>query len=250
MILELQTKVKIMKKLDKRVILISGASQGLGEAAAYAYAAEGATVILLGRNKKRLENVYDTIVAQGGPEPFAVSFDLYTATEKEFDALAVSLLKETGRIDGILHCAAYLYALSPVLYQTVQEWADQYRINTIAPMALTRAFLPALIEAPSASVVFVSEAHSTAAKAYWGGFGASKAALNYLAQVCADEWSDQYPNLRANVVIPGSINSPQRKKSHPGESDSERRPIAEVVPQLVYWMSDDSRGRSGEIVCL
>ncbi len=237
------------KKLQDKVILISGASQGLGEQVAYAYAAEGATVVLLGRNQRKLENVYDNVVDAGGPEPFAISFDLLAATETEFDQLAVAVLKSAGRIDGIVHCASYFYALSPLMFQTVEEWVNQYRINTVAPMGLTRAFLPALQQAEDAAVIFVSESHGDTPKAYWGAFGASKTALNYLAQVAADEWH-QYPNLRANVLIPGPIHSPQRMKTHPGESESERRPIKEVLPDFVYWMSADSKGKTGQVVVL
>lgn len=235
--------------LQDKVILISGASQGIGEQVALAYAKAGATVVLLARHQKKLENVYDKIVAAGGPEPFAISFDLLTAEEKEFDQLAVAVLNATGRLDGIVHCANYFYALSPIVFQTVEEWVNQYRINTVAPMALTRAFLPALQQAADASVIFVGESHAEEPKAYWGGFGASKSALIYLAQVCADEWT-QYPNMRANVLIPGSVNSPLRVKTHPGESDVERKNIDEITPAFIEWMSDSTKGRSGEVVYL
>jgi hypothetical protein len=73
--------------------------------------------------------------------------------------------------------------------------------------------------------------------------------LNYLCKVAADEWS-RFPNLRANVLVPGPVNSPQRMKTHPGESRSERRELSELAPEFVYWMSEESKGRSGEIVYL
>lgn len=229
--------------------MVTGASQGLGAAVARAYAIADATVVLVARHQKKLEAVYDDIITAGGAEPFAVRFDLLTAEEKDFDQLAVTALQAAGRLDGIVHCASYFYALSPLMFQTVAEWVNQYRINTVAPMGLTRAFLPALKESPDASVLFVGETHSEAPQAYWGGFGASKAALNYLARVAADEWT-QYPNLRANVLVPGAINSPQRMKTHPGEARSERKELAAIMPDFVYWMSAESKGRSGEIVYL
>ena len=118
-----------------------------------------------------------------------------------------------------------------------------------APMGLTRALLPLLKQSPDASVIFVGESHGETPKAYWGGFGASKAALNYLCKVAADEW-ERFENLRANVLVPGPINSPQRIKSHPGESKSERKNYEDVLPQFVWWASEENRGRSGEIVYL
>ncbi|EGY52103.1 SDR family oxidoreductase [Neisseria shayeganii] len=237
-------------KLQNKVILVTGASQGIGAEAARACAAEGATVVLVARHQKKLEKVYDEIVAAGWPEPYAVVFDLLTAEEKEFAQLAATVAEATGRrLDGIIHSAAYFYALSPLDFQTVAEWVNQYRINTVAPMGLTRAFLPLLQASEDASVVFVGESHSETPQAYWGGFGASKAALNYLCKVVADEWS-RFPNMRANVLIPGAVNSPQRLKTHPGEANSERRKLSDIAPAFVYWQSAESKGRSGEIVYL
>ncbi|MDK4680214.1 SDR family oxidoreductase [Kingella negevensis] len=238
------------QSLKNKTILITGASQGLGAETAKACAAAGATVILMARSQKKLEKVYDDIVAAGSPEPFAMCFDMIHAEEKEFDYLAQTIAEATqGKLDGVIHCASYFYALSPLDFQTVNEWVNQYRINTVAPMALTRAVLPMLKESEDASVIFVGESHGETPQAYWGGFGASKAALNYLCKVVADEW-ERFPNLRANVLVPGSINSPQRIKTHPGESASERKNMTDITPDFVWWASEASRGRSGEIVYL
>ncbi|WP_308032350.1 SDR family oxidoreductase [Neisseria cinerea] len=239
-----------MPTLTDKTILVTGASQGLGEQVAKAYAAAGATVILVARHQKKLEKVYDAIVEAGYPEPFAICFDLISAEEKEFEHFAATIAEATqGKLDGIVHCASYFYALSPLDFQTVAEWVNQYRINTVAPMGLTRALLPLLKQSPDASVIFVGESHGETPKAYWGGFGASKAALNYLCKVAADEW-ERFGNLRANVLIPGPINSPQRIKSHPGEAKNERKNYEDVLPQFIWWASSESKGRSGEIVYL
>jgi NAD(P)-dependent dehydrogenase (short-subunit alcohol dehydrogenase family) len=234
--------------LDK-VIIVTGASQGIGEEVALAYAKAGATVVLIARNEKRLEAIYDKIVATGGPEPFAIALDLLPAVEKDFDQVAVTIYKELGRLDGIVHCASYFYALSPLINQTVDEWVNQYRINTVAPMALTRACLPMLQKSEDASVIFVGESHVDDPKAYWGGFGSSKAGLIYLTKVAADEWSAS-ENLRVNLLIPGAVNSPQRMKTHPGESKSERKNIEQILPEFIYWMSDESKGKTGQVVKL
>lgn len=236
--------------LHGKTILITGASQGLGAQTAKACAAAGATVVLVARSQKKLEQVYDEIAQAGGPEPFAMVFDLISAEEKEFGQLAQTVAEATGgKLDGIVHCASYFYALSPLDFQTVAEWVNQYRINTVAPMGLTRALLPLLRESDDASVIFVGESHSETPQAYWGGFGASKAALNYLCKVAADEW-ERFPNLRANVLIPGNINSPQRIQTHPGETAGERKDMNDVTPAFVRWLSRETQGRSGEIVYL
>lgn len=236
--------------LKNKTILITGASQGLGEQVALAYAQAGATVILMARRQKRLEKVYDQIVSRGLPEPFAICFDLLTAEEGEFEQLAHTIAQATdGKLDGIVHCANYFNKTSPLEFELVAEWTKLYRINTVAPMGLTRVLAPMLKASPDASVIFVSESHSQTPQAFWGGFGASKAALNYLSQVIADEWK-RFENVRVNTLIPCAINSPMRVKSHPGESVSERVEMGDVMPDFVYWASEASKGRTGEIVYL
>lgn len=237
-------------QLQGKTILITGASQGIGASVAKHYAAQGATVILVARHQRKLEKVYDEIVASGAPEPLAVCFDLLTAEENEFNQLAATLAEATqGKLDGIVHCAAYFAALSPLDFQVVNEWVKQYRINTVAPMGLTRALLPLLKASEDASVIFVGESHAETPRAYWGGFGASKAGVHYLCKVIADEWG-RFEHLRANVLVPGSVNSPHREKTHPGESKSERRSIEDIMPDFIYWASQESRGRTGEVVYL
>lgn len=133
-------------RLNGKTILITGASQGIGAAAARHCAAEGATVILVARRQKRMEKVYDEITAAGSPEPYAVCFDLLTAEENEFGQLAATIAEATGgRLDGIVHSANCFTALTPLDCQTVAAWVKQYRINTVGAMGLTRAFLPMLM---------------------------------------------------------------------------------------------------------
>lgn len=188
--------------LAGRTILVTGASQGVGRAVALAYARHGATVVLLARNVKKLEAVYDEILAQGGAEPAAIPFDLLTASDSDMDAVALKIYQELGGLDGIVHCASHFYALSPLVNQTLDEWLNQFRINTAAPAALTRACLPLLKRSADASVIAVGEAHGVHPKAYWGGFAVSHAGLSHWVNIAASEWDDQ-PSLRINLLIPG-----------------------------------------------
>lgn len=233
--------------LAGRVILVTGATQGIGREVALHYARHGATVVVLARSVKRLEGVYDEIVAAGAPEPVAIPLDLLTATDEQFNNLAFQIKQTCGRLDGIVHCASHFYALSPLSNQTVDEWMNQYRINTVAPFALTRACLPLLTESPDAAVLFVGESHGAKPGAYWGGFGASKAGLHYLTAVAANEW-DVYPNLRVNLLIPGPVNAPQRTRTHPGEAKTERAQIADLLPHFLFWVSEASKGQSGRVI--
>lgn len=230
--------------LAGRVILVTGAGQGLGRAVALACAAHGATVALLGRTPKKLESTADAIEAAGGPEPLLAPFDLAKANAPEFEQLAHLLRREAKRLDGIAHCASHFVPLGPLANQTLEQWLLLLRVNLAAPHALTRACFPLLNEAPDASVVFVGETHGLKPAAFWGGFGVSKAALPALAATWADEL-EAAGKPRMNVIVPGPIATPQRRTSHPGE-DPARLPRAEsVAPAFLYLLGPASHGRSG-----
>ena len=233
--------------LAGRVILVTGATQGIGRAVALGAARHGATVVLLARNIKRLEAVYDEIIGAGGPEPAAIPLDLLTASDDDLNAIGFRIHQELGRLDGIVHCASHFYALSPLRDQGIEEWMNQFRINTVAPFALTRACLPLLARSPDASVVFVGETHGLKASPYWGAFSVSKAGLSHLTQIAASEW-DCYPNLRVNLLVPGPVHSPQRTRTHPGVAKTELPSIDTLLPAFRYWAGPESAGRSGEIV--
>ena len=233
--------------LAGRVILVTGATQGIGRAVALAAAQHGATVVLLARGVKRLEAVYDEIIGAGGPEPAAIPLDLLTASDDDLNAIGFRIHQELGRLDGIVHCASHFYALSPLENQTIEEWMNQFRVNTVAPAALTRACLPLLAQAPDASVLAVGESHGLHPGPYWGGFAVSHAGLPHWVQMAASEW-DNHPNLRINLLIPGPVQSPQRVRTHPGEAKTEVPPIDSLIPAFLHWLGPQSRGQSGQII--
>lgn len=235
------------KSLTDRVILVTGAGQGLGRAAAKAFAAEGATVVLLGRTTAKLEKVYDEIMAAGGPMPAIFPMDLEKASDQDFETLAQTIGYQLHRLDGILHCAASFTRPSPLDLQTADRWQSLFKVNAIAPFAINRACFPLLSAAPDASVILIGESHGHEPKAFWGGFAASKAALEAYFKIQAEEWDDQ-PNLRINLVIPGPISSPQRILSHPGEAkDTLAKPEA-LAANLTQMIGPSGRKMRGQVV--
>lgn len=240
------TPVTSANALKGRVIFVTGAGQGLGKEASLAFAQHGATVVLAGRKQKKLEAVYDEILAAGYPEPLIFPIDLEKATEDDYKAAAEGIYQQLGRLDGILHNASHFDRLAPLEIQTAHEFERMFKVNVIAPFALTKACLPLLKMATDASVVFVSSSYGHEASAFWGAHGISKKAMEHLIQTWSLEL-EQFPQLRMNAVIPGPIQSPQRKKSHPGEVHADLPYSQKLVALYVYLMGSESRSELGKV---
>ena len=232
--------------LADRVVLVTGSTRGLGRAVALACARHGATVVLNGRDLPFLNEIYDEITASGLPDPAILPMDLNTAGWREFEHMANVIDKQLGRLDGIAHCASHLEKLSSLESQRIDEWQHMLRVNVIAPFALNQACARLMRDSPDASLVFTSETHASAPGAFWGGYAVSKAALETLARIQADEWSS-HADLRANIVIPGPIASPLRSRTHPGEIRETLPGPAEVTPLYLYLLGRDSRNVNGQV---
>jgi len=235
--------------LKDRVVLVTGAGQGLGRALALEAARCGATVALLGRNQKKLEATYDAITAAGGAEPALIPVDLATAGQAEYESLAQLLRKDLQRLDAVVHCAAHFVPLGPLAGQSLDQWSTLLKVNLTAPFALTRACLPLLQAAPDSSVVFVGETHGAQPLAYWGGFAVAKSALSTLASIWSQEL-ERKGKPRMNVFIPGPIATPQRMQSHPGEDRGCLRTAQEAARALVYLLDPASGHVNGRTVTL
>jgi NAD(P)-dependent dehydrogenase (short-subunit alcohol dehydrogenase family) len=233
--------------LKDRVVLVTGASSGLGRAASLAFARHGATVALLARDERKLEAVYDEIVAAAAPEPAMFPFDLEAADDAGFERLAGAIGHHLGRLDGILHSAHAFTALTPLALQTLAQWQTLLRVNLIAPFALTRACLPLLQAAPDASVVFTGETHGHRPSAYWGGYAVAKAGLEALTRIWAEEL-EQGARVRVNTLVPGPAATPFRARTHPGQSAETLPQPAALMPCYLYLMGPDSRDVRGQVV--
>jgi len=233
--------------LRGRAILITGATGGLGRPLALSCAAHGATVVLHGRVLRKLEALYDEIVAGGHAQPTILPLDLAQASRADFDNVAGALRSQLGRLDGIVHTAAFLGSLGPVDHQDPDAWRTAFDVNVTSALALTRASLPLLASASDASVVFTLDSRGIEPHAFWGAYAASKAALAALAAIVADEWETR-ANLRVNAVVPGPVRSPLRARTHPGEQTALLPPVESLVPLYLHLLCAQTKVESGSLI--
>lgn len=231
--------------LKDRVILITGAGDGIGAAVARQCAAHGATVILLDRIVRKLEQVYDAIEAAGGPQAAIYPMNLEGAAEKDHLDLAATIDKEFGRLDGLLHNAASLGALIPIAHFEADLWYKIMQVNLNAPFMLTRACLGLLMKSQDTTILFNSDRVGRKGKAYWGAYAASKAGAENLMQVLADEMESN-TSVRVNSLDPGAVATGLRNLAYPGEDPATLATPDEVARPFLYLLGPDSRGTTGQ----
>jgi NAD(P)-dependent dehydrogenase (short-subunit alcohol dehydrogenase family) len=231
-------------ELAGRVVAVTGAGGGLGRALALAAAAHGGEVLLLGRNMSQLEAVHTTIEAAGGRASIA-PLDLERAVARDYDDVAAAIDSSYGRLDGLVHCAAQLGTLAPIEHYDVPRWCSVLHVNVTAAFALTQVLLPLLRRALTASLVYTSCGVARLPRAYWGAYAVSKAAIENLAGILADELEVE-DRVRVNTLDPGAMGTRLRRAAFPSEDAAMLAdPAARVLPYL-WLLSDASRGVKGQ----
>ncbi|MES9986846.1 MAG: YciK family oxidoreductase [Candidatus Thiodiazotropha endolucinida] len=230
--------------LKERIILITGAGSGIGQAAAKKFAEHGATVVLLGRNERRLEETYDQIDAAGWPTPALIPFDLEKAPKEDYYALGESLYQEFGQLNGLLHNAAKLALLSRIDDFDPETWNSVIQVNLNAAFLLTQACLPLLRKAEDASILFTSDQVGRKGRAYWGAYGVSKFAVEGLMQTLADELENS--QIRVNSIAPGPTQTSLRAWAYPGEDPTTLPQPDHIMSNYLYLMGPDSRAIHGQ----
>ena len=231
--------------LKNRVILVTGAGDGIGRAAAKTYAAHGATVILLGRTSKKLEAVYDDIMAQGWPQPLIHPLDLELATPDDYALLADAINSELGRLDGILHNASLLGKRTPIANYDINSWCQVMHVNVTAQVMLTQALLPLLEKSEDAAIIFTSSGVGRKGRAFWGAYAVSKFATEGLMETLADEL-DGVTNIRVNCINPGATRTRMRAQAYPAEDVKQNPYPEEIMPVYLYLMGPDSKTVQGQ----
>ena len=229
-------------RLADRVALITGASRGIGAAVARRFAGEGAHVILVARTVGGLEAVDDDIQAAGGSATL-VPLDLMDGPG--IDRLGGVIAERWGRLDVLVGNAGVLGVLGPLAHLKPEVWDEVMAINLTANWRLIRSMDPLLRAAPAGRAIFVSSGAAARAKAYWGAYAVTKAALEMLAQTYAAEVVKTH--VKVNLIDPGPTRTAMRAAAMPGE-DPQDLPAPEEVTDLFVDLAQPAWGRTGEVI--
>ena len=225
-----------------KIILVTGATGGFGKTISLTCARHGATVILLAKNLRLVEALYDEIEQAGYPQPAIYPMDLQGATEHDYLDLAQNIEKEFGHLDGLIHCAALLGAPTPFEHSDTETWYQVHQVNLHAPYLLTRSVISLLKDATRASLVFMTD---TKRGAYWDAYSVSKQAVATMAQLLATEYEGS--SIRVNCVNPGKTRTALQIRAFPAADDNDSLPLPEDHVDIFLYLMSDELQENGEI---
>jgi NAD(P)-dependent dehydrogenase (short-subunit alcohol dehydrogenase family) len=233
--------------LRDRIILITGASDGIGRALALETAALGGQVILHGRNVAKLEKVYDEIEGLGSaPRPSIAVVDLASANSAAYESLGSNLADEFGRLDGLVHNASIVGDRFSIEQYDAVQWQKVLHVNLTAAFAMTQVLLPMLKQAQDPSIIFTSSGVGRVGRAFWGAYSVSKFGTEALSQVLADE--HRQGKLRVNCINPGPTRTSMRLEAFPAEDRSKLKGPDEVLAPYLFLLGPDSKGVTGQSI--
>jgi len=231
--------------LRDRIILVTGAGDGIGKVAAKTYAAYGARVILAGRTVPKLEACYDEILAAGSAQPIIYPIDLSGATEEHYQELAETIAEQFGKLDGLLHNASVLGARRAIDNYKLSDWDSCMTVNVRAAFMMTKALLPELEKSDHGRVLFTTSSVGRTGRAHWGAYAVSKFATEGLMQVLADEL-DGISTTRVNAINPGATRTRMRATAYPAENPQDVTAPEDLMWLYLYLMGPDSQEIQGQ----
>jgi NAD(P)-dependent dehydrogenase (short-subunit alcohol dehydrogenase family) len=229
--------------LDGSVALVTGASRGIGAAAAIELARLGAQVVITARTQGGLEETDDAIRAFGGK---ATILPMDLREDDQIDAIGPSIYQRFNRLDILVHNAGTLGKLTPVGHIQPNDWRDVVAVNLTSAWRLIRSTEPLLRHAPAGRAVFVTESRARDPLAYWGAMGATKAAMEHLVLTWAQEVEKTAP-LRVNLFDPGIVATRMRMQAFPGEDRTKLVQPEAVAPSLAA-LCLPSETRNGALI--
>ena len=233
--------------LKDRIIMVTGATDGIGKALAIHIASLGARVLLHGRNTRKLESVYDEIEAlEGTLRPSIAVLDLATADGEAYAALSESVESEFGKLDGLVHNAGILGPRLSIAQYDPADWQRVLHVNLTSAFVLTQVLIPVLKASEDPSIVFTSSGVARVGKAFWGAYSVSKFGVEALSQILADE--HRHTSLRSNCINPGPVRTNMRLQAYPAEDRDQLPGPGDIMPAYVYLLGPDSAGVTGQSI--
>ncbi len=234
--------------LDGKVMLITGAAGGLGNAVAKAAASIGAELILLDHHQQKLNQLHDEIEAQTGRQPGLYPLDMRGANTDDYAELGKTIEDTFKGLHCIVHCAATLGQISPIDHIDAKSWQETFTVNLHAPVLLTKALLPVMRNSGNGNIIFTTDNKQSA---YWGAYGISKASIATAMHIFADELATSEANpattrINCNAIYPGPMRTNLRSSAYPGE-DPATIPLAdEKVPAYLYLAGGSDHTHNGK----
>ena len=221
--------------LSDRIALVTGASRGIGRAAALALAAAGAHIVAVARTPGALEELDDEIRALTGQPATLVPMDIGEAGG--LDQLGLAIHERFGRLDILVHAAAILGPMTPVAHIEPQHWDRVIAVNLTASYRLIRSVEPLLRAAERPRAIFLTSGRAIRPKAFWGPYGVTKAGLEHLVRTWADEL--EQTNIRAVLLDPNTMRTRMRAEAMPGEDPASLPDPSEIGPLIVELAQAD-----------
>ncbi len=215
--------------LQNRIALVTGASRGIGYALALGLAQAGAHVIATARTQAGLEELDDAVFAATGAHATLVPLDITDGDG--LDRLGAALYERFGKLDILVSNAGDLGLLTPLAHLEPKVWERALAVNATATFRLIRSMDPLLRQAEAGRAVFLTTGAATAPRAFWGAYAASKAAMESLVQVYADEADTTA--IRCTLLSPGPLRTRMRMQAFPGEDPADLTPPEALVPLLL-----------------
>lgn len=232
--------------LKNKVILVTGATAGIGKELAMTYAKHGATVVLLSRDTRKLEKVYDEIEAAGYPQPAFLPVNLQNNDPQQYQQIAEVIEKEFGHLDALVHNAGDLGLLAPIEHFDEETWFRVMQVNVNAEFLLTKYCIPLLRKSDDASILFTSSGVGRQGHAYWGAYAVSKFATEGMMQVLADELESAH--IRVNSINPGATRTKMRANAYPGEDPNTLPTPADLMPAYLWLMDSKACPKTGQAI--
>ncbi len=232
--------------LQGKIILVTGAGDGIGKQAAISYAEHGATLILLGRTASKLQQTHDEIARLGAPLPVIIALDMLEATKADYQTIAGMIESRFGQLDGVLHSAGLLGVIAP--FEEIDEnvYDEVMQVNVKAQFLMTQTLLPLLHQSQDARLIFTSSTVGHVGRTGWGVYAISKFATEGMMQVLADELSESV--IRVNAINPGGTRTGMRAQAFPAEDPQTLKTPLDIMPLYLYLMAPEGIAVHGQCI--